>query len=478
MGKKSFGKNTIFYIVSTIFLKGSSALLIPFYAYFLSTDQYGKLGIYNSVFQIFSLLIGLNLSSFIARKFHENMGLSWYTSIISFQSLLVISVISFIIGTELLFHIPISEEFYFGIIVAGLYVIFNSRLSYLQAAEEGKKYAFLSTMRGVGVLIITVLLFTLINEEKHRGRYFAEVIVFGSSFLILLISQFSKGGFRINLKDIKEGVKFSLPLIPHNLGNVILTSADKFIIADLLTISSTGVYTFSYQIALVLQILSVTLLKSWTPMFFRNRAQNRLGEITEITKIIIAISIMVATCMILFSDEVVSMIASKDYMMAKKIVPFVVMGYFFWLLYSFHVIFILEKKRTYIAGIITLIAALFNVGLNYLFIPKFGVVAAAITTCASYILLFLIHYLNVRFVLKEKSIIPTKQLIIIILIVSSVLMFSFLLSTFAYVGVGIIIAIKLMIVFLILAYCMKYSNLVNKLTILFRKKANENSSSL
>jgi O-antigen/teichoic acid export membrane protein len=62
-----------------------------------------------------------------------------------------------------------------------------------------------------------------------------------------------------------------------------------------------------------------------------------------------------------------------------------------------------EKKTKYIAAI-TIITGVLNVLLNYLLIPKFGYVAAAWTTLISYIVLFLLHYINVKWVIKVKRI--------------------------------------------------------------------------
>jgi O-antigen/teichoic acid export membrane protein len=51
-----------------------------------------------------------------------------------------------------------------------------------------------------------------------------------------------------------------------------------------------------------------------------------------------------------------------------------------------------------------------NVALNLIFIPRFGTLAAAWTTLASYILLFLIHTAIVHFRLRVRYLFPLKQM--------------------------------------------------------------------
>jgi len=49
--------------------------------------------------------------------------------------------------------------------------------------------------------------------------------------------------------------------------------------------------------------------------------------------------------------------------------------------------------------------------LNYCLIPIYGYIAAAYTTLVSYFLLFLFHFLNVKYILKEKDIISVGKVL-------------------------------------------------------------------
>jgi O-antigen/teichoic acid export membrane protein len=73
--------------------------------------------------------------------------------------------------------------------------------------------------------------------------------------------------------------------------------------------------------------------------------------------------------------------------------------------YSFY------RKKTGLISIATLSAGGINIGLNYWLIPIFGYIAAAYTTLVSYFLLFLFHFLTVKYVLKEKSIISISSVL-------------------------------------------------------------------
>lgn len=94
-----------------------------------------------------------------------------------------------------------------------------------------------------------------------------------------------------------------------------------------------------------------------------------------------------------------------------------------------------EKKTKNIAAI-TIVAGGLNILLNYLFIPKFGYIAASGTTLISYVVLFLLHYINVKWILKVKRIINIKIFVIptCMLILMGLMNFIVLVNTKNYIS--------------------------------------------
>jgi O-antigen/teichoic acid export membrane protein len=86
----------------------------------------------------------------------------------------------------------------------------------------------------------------------------------------------------------------------------------------------------------------------------------------------------------------------QEYVMGYKIVPFVTLGVLFLgLQQQFQAGFLFYKKTGYITfSIIT--AGLLNLGLNFLFIPKYSYTAAAVTTLISYAFLLFLMILGSR----------------------------------------------------------------------------------
>ena len=94
--------------------------------------------------------------------------------------------------------------------------------------------------------------------------------------------------------------------------------------------------------------------------------------------------------------------ADSSYWQAINIVPFIFAGYYFSYMYTLEVKTEFFYRRTGLISVGTLLSAIINICLNLIFIPKFGYIAAAITTTISYLFLFVFHYMITSKVIKRK----------------------------------------------------------------------------
>ena len=72
------------------------------------------------------------------------------------------------------------------------------------------------------------------------------------------------------------------------------------------------------------------------------------------------------------------------------------------------------NKKTLLTALCTIAAAAVNVPLNYIFIKRYGYIAAAYTTAFCYMLLLVIHAAFVRLFIKEDCVKLTKPLAMIL----------------------------------------------------------------
>jgi len=123
---------------------------------------------------------------------------------------------------------------------------------------------------------------------------------------------------------------------------------------------------------------------------------------TKITRYYLMVAFPAAMGLSVLAKPAINVLTASEYHLGYKIVPWVAFGAFlvgvdhrFSYIFAFY-------KRTDLNMYCVLSAALLNIGLNFLLIPKFGYIAAAITTFISYaFMLILVIFVSRRFFIWE-----------------------------------------------------------------------------
>ena len=100
--------------------------------------------------------------------------------------------------------------------------------------------------------------------------------------------------------------------------------------------------------------------------------------------------------MMFLAPEVLLIMGGNQYLEAKYVMTPVAMGCVCQFLYTLYVNIEQYEKKTVGMAFASAGAALLNLGLNAIFIPVFGYVAAAYTTLAGFLFLLVVHMLLVR----------------------------------------------------------------------------------
>ena len=104
--------------------------------------------------------------------------------------------------------------------------------------------------------------------------------------------------------------------------------------------------------------------------------------------------------LILFAREIGIILSSSNYHQALSLVPIILVGHYFVGLMPFNKNAILHAKKTYITAGITLSGGAINVLLNAMLIPQYGYTAAAYTTVASFLFIYIVEIIIAKYILK------------------------------------------------------------------------------
>jgi O-antigen/teichoic acid export membrane protein len=411
IGKENFefinhAKN---YMTATFFTKALGFISIPVFTRLLTPDEYGILAIFTSIISISTILLGLNFHGAVNRYYHEkdkkigefissNILFLFFFNIISFYLInLYKKQISTLINIDV-------DVFIIAIIVAIFNIPIKMFLSYLQTSKQSDKYSLLSVSKSVLILVISIVWVYLLSEQRYFGKIYGNLVVSLIVFIISIIYFIKLGKPKFKFKYVKYSLIFGIPLVPHALSGFILSYFDRIAINQLTGSLDTGLYSFAYNVGMIMNVVVMAMNKAWVPMFYDNLKNGNYTKINNMAKNYAKYIFFAAISLILFSKELVIILADEKYYSALDLVPIIILSYVFVFLYTIFANYSFYRKRTGLISFATFLAGFINVVLNYWLIPKFGYTAAAYTTLFSYMLLFFFHYINARFIIKQKVI--------------------------------------------------------------------------
>jgi O-antigen/teichoic acid export membrane protein len=445
------------YFGGTAAEKALSFISIPIFTRLFTRTEYGILAVFSSYVEILVVIITLNAAQSVSRYyFEENKDFDSFlgSTLLLLGSILLFSVPIFIFFSEKLgkmMGLPGELTIYMLVVVVlGLAVNIYNQI--LVARRESKRYTKFEVSRTYIGFAISVLLVYFLKDKRYMGRIWGLIITelgFGTYFLVQILRMTQ---FKYKFAHIKYILFYSVPLLPSNLSGIILGHFDRMMINKAVSSSAAGIYSLGYKIALLLNIVIFLTKRAYLPDFFKFMNRKEYRKLFSMEKKVFGLIAISALTLILFSKEIIVLLADEKFHEAIKVVPIIVIGYFFYAIGSMYSKYVIYTKKTIYFSIIALSGGFLNIILNSIYIPKYGYVAGAYTTLVSFVFTAFLNWFFVKVVLRQK----TTPLSIICSITAIFIVFSglyFLLNILHItLWISILIKIILLIIFSLLIY--------------------------
>ena len=432
------------YTLTNFFTTGISFLTLPIFTRLLSTADYGVTSVYSSYASIFVVIFSLNVTAAVQRgKFDFKEKYNQYVS-----STLFLGTLSFVIFSSV---IIIFRQFFSSLldlesslicillIQSFFTFVQNSVFAKFRVEYNYKKVSFVQIMNSlVGVFLSIVLITVLFNNRRYLGRILGGAIPTVVSGFFLLIYIFTQGKRIINKQYWKYALMISVPLMLHDIAGIINSQFDRIFINKYIGTSEAGIYSFAYNIGLIINILWTSTNQAWVPWFFEKMDASDYVAIQKRARNFRDLFTVAYVVILFLSPEIIRIMADKRYWIGLSIVPYIFMAYYLNLMYSFEVNVEFYAKKTHLIPIGTILSAVVNVILNIIFIPRYGYVAAAITTVISNFFLFFFHFLITNYLIKTKIFGMKFHFVSLVYVIASTAAF-ILLQNYSLARVGILI---------------------------------------
>lgn len=392
MENTSYKKASFCYLIGNFFNKGFAFLTIPIFTRLLSTTDYGIINTYSSWAGILSMIVGFAMHMSIRNAFvdYKDDTESYLSTIIKFTLLSSLGFMLIFYAVVKIFRINISLSLVFiclfhsvaSSIIEDVSCYFMMKYNYI------KRTVLMILPNLISVCVAIFLISYILKKDLYLGKIIPEALTI-IIFAIILSVCYTKKGF--NTAYIKHALKISLPLILHGAALNILSNSDRIMITWLADASQAGIYSLVYSLGMVTYAITLSIDGIWIPWFTNKMKERSYDEINYITKDYIKLITYIMCGLIIVSPEILKILASKSYWEGIKLMPIIIVANF--LFFAYNIYSNLEhyyKKSNQITAL-TILAAVLNLVLNYIFIPKFGYVAAAFTTAISYFVIFILH---------------------------------------------------------------------------------------
>ncbi len=264
-------------------------------------------------------------------------------------------------------------------------------LDFLRAKRQVTWYSSMTVGRsvaGLGLGVVLVTIFQCGVGGLLWGSFLSMVIVLPLLWKVAVGKPSLKKG-SIHSKMTSEIAKYGFPIIAVNIASWAMSLSDRYVLGFFRGSVEVGLYSVSYAISeqTIFMITSLFMVAS-APIeytIWENRGKEASREfLSKLTRYYLLIGLPAAVGLSVLAKPIISVLAAPEYFPGYRIVPLVVFGFFLvGITHRFSEALGFYKKSN-ILMYCMIGAALLNIGLNFLFIPKYGYIAAAATTLIAY----------------------------------------------------------------------------------------------
>lgn len=448
-------------------LKSVSSILFPMISFpyasrTLLTDSLGRVNFGNSIVSYFTLIAGLGINTYAIRECSkvkndreklEKLSSQLYS--LNVCTTLVSYILLFIL---LIFATPLQE--YRLLIVMQSLVIMMTTIGadWINNVMEDFKYITIRTIVFQAVSLLLLLLF-IKSPDDYMKYAMISVISSGGANILNAIhrKKYCKIRFTKDI-DVKKHIKPVLLLFSMLLAQTIYVNSDSTILGLIKGDTEVGLYSVSTKIYNIVQALVNSVTLAILPQLSYNFEIKNLKKVNELLRyglnftVTLGLPCIVGICSI--APQLIQVISGEQYLAASTSLRIMALALGCSFLGGFlGNMIMIPSGQDKICMISSIISAVLNLVLNLIFIPKFGLNAAATTTLISMLFGFIFKY---PFVRKDISLGDKKTIFLgpifgsVIIIPISLVITRIISNIFASVLIVVILSLVEYIVLLII----------------------------
>jgi O-antigen/teichoic acid export membrane protein len=407
---RELSKNITIYGLGDVAVSIVSFFLLPVFVDYLDARDYGVLGILGSIEVIGKIVFRFGLDGSFMRFFYDCEGDDERRRLASTIFFFLLALNGVVLAPLLIFAPGIAAALFgttvystaLRLLLVNTFAIGFTFLPFhvLRIERQSTIFSALTLARSVMTIALRIV-FVILLRMHVTGIYLADVLV-TAGVMVALARWFApliRPAF--SWKTLRETLAFGLPRVPHAGAQQVMAVGDRFILNMFAKVDEVGVYQIAVSFGLTEKLFLSAFESAWAPFYYatvRDADARRVFRV--VTTYGFAVLVLLTAGLSATGRDLVEamthgrIMAPSDprWVDVGTVITWTAIGVLLQGVYLLTSIGLNLTKRTQYYPIATSVAAATNVGLNFVLIPRFGMVGAAWANGACYAVQAILGY--------------------------------------------------------------------------------------
>ncbi|MDP9308728.1 MAG: oligosaccharide flippase family protein [Actinomycetota bacterium] len=398
-------KQTMVYGLSGVALQVVGVITLPILARVFTPAEYGRLELASVLLAAGLALADFGFASAAQRSFFDySSGEPGARRIVISTALFTTTIIGILVAVVLILVRDPASRLLFGhapgaplVVTVAIAIPLVNTATFIREAMRlrFRAWQYVASSALASVVAGALGILGVVGFNLHVRGIFVGIIVgnllaaaYGAVVLRRDISR------HFSSHELRPMLKYGAPLIVVAVAMWALTLVDRIMLRDLGSLPDVGEYAVANRVANVLLLGVTGFALAFGPYIFSIYSEDRDLERAVRAQALRYLTIGLTTIglvLALFAREIIAIVAPA-FGQAYEVVGLLVLAVVSFGISSVAMAGVSYARRTDVLAGITLSAAALNIGLNFILIPPFGMVGAALANLSAYLLLAALYY--------------------------------------------------------------------------------------
>ena len=375
--------------------RGITMITTPVFTRIMPEEQYGLVSTFFSWQNVLTMIVSLSLYKAMMNLYvkHDNK-----EKVLSAVCGLTILISSIWFAAYLIFHGYISDLMEMSVPLTFclfISIIFSSVISCWSMYE---RYIYDYRRLIIVTLLITLLssvlgvLSVIFISPSAESRLIPQTLVSVIVGIVVCFWVFKRDHTFYNKQMWVFSLTFCVPLLPHYLAEFVLQSSDRLMINYMCGSRDVAIYSIAYSVGSLITLVTSAINSSFAPFQYQKIQSKEYKKLAKAANEVLLFVGLALFALMLFGREIVLIFGGVKYIESIQVIIPICLGVYF--NYLFQLFARVQEYYEHKLSVVipSVLCAVLNIVLNFIFIRLCGYQAAAYTTFICYMVFCILHY--------------------------------------------------------------------------------------